>query len=272
VITARAIGILEEIAMRPSHGGAVGLSKVLGEGREAIQSSLTLLRREGLIETVTNKMKNGRIISNLQITSAGIRLLETRMHTLQTQLNSNLLLSTYSINYKPNSERGSREEESVEYYDSEEEREEARRKHQAAKHREKLDLHEKRRSERMARRDVTNADSWTSTDSTFEFAEQMHRLWHIAPWEVTRSRFRYALDNKRKEYNTDGAIERLMMERFFDKIKHDKKLNNPELVWKRFIIEFGSLYLEVSSMLQAQDNIEVIKEEALKSQEWLDNV
>ena len=271
MITARGIGVLEEIAMRPSHGGAPGLSQIFGEGREAIQNTITLLKKEGLLETITNRMGNGKTVSTLRITQAGYQLLETRIHTLQSQLNSSYIHITNSISSKPNSERGSREV-NVEYFESEDDRLEAQRKWREKKHAEKMEVHESRRQEKMLRRNPANASGWSPTDSAFEFAEQMHNLWHIQPWQVTRSRFRYALADKRKEYNTDGALELQMMALFFSQIKHDTKLNDPEIVWKRFILQFHNLLTEVQRSRVTPEKMEAIKEKSTRSLDWMNDV
>ena len=160
----------------------------------------------------------------------------------------------------------------MEYFESEDERLEAQRKWRKKKHAEKMEAHESRRQTRMLKRNPLNAISWSPTDSSFEFAEQMHDLWHIQPWQVTRSRFRYALDAKRKEFNTDGAIELQMMKLFFSQIKHDTKLADPEIVWKRFIVQFHNLLAEVNRSTVTPEKMEAIKEKSTRSLDWMDDV
>jgi hypothetical protein len=251
VITARAIGVLEELAMNPNHGGAKGLSARLGEGRDAIQSAISDLKKLGMLEVTVQRMSNGKIVSTLKVTDTGNQFLITRIHILQSQLNpnSNLILdiNTDLLSYKPNSKA----EEKMEYEDTPmyidpEDMDAFREKQRARKHKDKLEVHEARSVERMKHRDQAVPDKWSVTDSTFEFAERMHNLWHVEPWKVTRSRFRFAFNDKRNEYGTNGATERLMMEKFFSKIKHDMRINNPELIWKRFIVEFGDLLTQVN--------------------------
>ena len=251
VITARAIGVLEEILINPNHGGARGLSERLGEGRDAIQSALSDLRNLGLIETATLKTGKHGFAKAIKVTEAGYQFLKSRTSILQIQLtvNNNLLLDTNTqlLNHKPNSKA----EEKMDYEDTPmyidpEDRDAFFEKQRARKHKDKMDFHETRAIEKMKHRDQALPEKWTVTDSAFEFAERMHNLFHVAPWKVTRSRFRFALNDKRNEYNTDGATERLMMEKFFNKIKHDKRINNPELIWKKFIVEFGDLLTQVN--------------------------
>jgi hypothetical protein len=160
----------------------------------------------------------------------------------------------------------------MEYFETEEDRLEAQRKWREKKHAEKMEAHESRRQVKMLRRNPLNAISWSPTDSSFEFAEQMHDLWHIQPWQVTRSRFRYALDAKRKEFNTNGAIELQMMKLFFSQIKHDTKISDPEIVWKRFIVQFHNLLAEVNRSTVTPEKMEAIKEKSTRSLDWMDDV
>jgi len=266
------------MARRPRNRGAEPLSKALGIGRNRIQDAITYLRNIGAIETITVKFANGSPLRTINITDLGDELLG---HTVgaysgayiqQPEQNSYIPNIAYSYISKPNSEQSSRETHVSEYYYDEEERLEAQRKFREKQHEEKLQAHEDRRRQKMTKRNRTNAVRWSSTDSAFEFAEQMHELWHIKPWQVTRSRFRYALDAKRKEFNTDGSIELEMMKLFFSQIKHDRKLVDPEMVWKKFIVQFHNLLTEVQRSNVTPEEIEVIKEKAKRSLEWMDNV
>jgi len=270
VITARALGVYVYLKATSALISAESLSAIFPEGRDALRTSLRELREAGLIKT-TKVNINGRIMTVSQLVETDYWALESRLLPLQTQLNSSYIHIDNSINSKPNSETSSREAQ-MEYYETEEERLEAKQKHDERKHREKMEQHESRRQERMLKRDPANAAGWSSTDSAFEFAEQMHSIWHIQPWQVTRSRFRFALDGKRKEYNTDGAIELEMMQLYFGTIKHDTKLTDPEIIWKRFIVQFHNLLIEAKRLTVTSEQIEEIKAEAEKSQEWLDNV
>lgn len=135
-------------------------------------------------------------------------------------------------------------------------------RHRERKHKQKIETLENRDQERMRHRDETNPASWTVTDSSFEFADRMHLLWHVAPWKVTTSDFRYALSSKRDAFNTTGDIEAKMMDIFFAKIQHDKRINNPDLIWKRFIKEFDSLLTQVKRESATPEEIESEKKRA----------
>jgi hypothetical protein len=67
-------------------------------------------------------------------------------------------------------------------------------------------------------------------------------------------------------------IELEMMKLFFSQIKHETQLIDPEIVWKRFIVQFHNLLTEVQRSKVTTEEIEVIKEKAKRSLEWMDNV
>ena len=267
MITARALGVYVYLQATGANISAESLSRTFPEGRKVFLSALKELRDAGLIET-KRAVINGKYVTYSQLIDGSP---ETELLSQQSQLNSYKSLIAYSYISKPNSEQGSREVK-MEYFESEDERLEAQRKWREKKHAEKMEAHESRRQTRMLKRNPLNAISWSPTDSSFEFAEQMHDLWHIQPWQVTRSRFRYALDAKRKEFNTDGAIELQMMKLFFSQIRHDTKLADPEIVWKRFIVQFHNLLAEVNRSTVTPEKMEAIKEKSTRSLDWMDDV
>lgn len=275
MITARAIGVLEEIALNPNHGAAIGLSKTLGEGRDAIQNAITELRELGYVETVSY----GRGLKILSITHAGFQFLENRTSLLQYVLNSNINIYANLAIKQTESTREPSEDftnviqigRTVDFY--EEDIAEERRKDQIRKHKEKVEMKQKRHDDqRMQRRDPNNTSAWSPTDIGFEFAERVFNLMHIKPWQVTRSRFIFALADKRKEYGTNGEIEKVMIDLYFMQISHDKSLTDPEIVWKRFILQFGNLLVEAKRHMVTPEDMAIEKELAEKSAEWMDNV
>ena len=267
MITARALGVYVYLQATGANISADSLSRTFPEGRKVFLSALKELRDIGLIET-KRAVINGKYVTYSQLTDGSP---ETELLSQQSQQNSYKSLIAYSYISKPNSERSSREV-NVEYFESEDERLEAQRKWREKMHAEKMEAHESRRQDKMLRRNPANASGWSPTDSAFEFAEQMHNLWHIQPWQVTRSRFRYALADKRKEYNTDGALELQMMALFFSQIKHDTKLSDPEIVWKKFILQFHNLLTEVQRSMVTPEKMEAIKEKSTRSLDWMNDV
>jgi len=100
----------------------------------------------------------------------------------------------------------------------------------------------------------------------------MHELWHVKPWSVTTSRFRIALADARSTYDTTGDVEKVMIDLYFKQIKHDTKINDPEIIWKRFIMQFNGLKIQAKRIMVTPEDMEREKELARKSQEWMDNV
>ena len=268
MITARALGVYLYLQATDSNISAESLSAVFPEGRKVFLAALKELREHGLIIT-SRAVINGKYVTYSKLSDGSPK---TELLSLQPQLNSKLNLIANSYKSKPNSERSSREEPKMEYYETKEELEEAKRKSRERKHKAKLEVHEKRREQRMERRSDKNSEGWSVTDVTFEFAEQMHALWHVQPWQVTRSRFRYALSQKREEFNTDGAIEKVMIGLFLGKIKHDTRINDPEKIWKNFIVQFSNLLIEAQRLMVTPEDIDLAKEKAKKTLDWMDNV
>ena len=103
MITARALGVLMEIASKELYGGAKALSEVFVEGRDACQKSLNELKAAGLTRTTKQKYSNGAYRSIIEITPAGWDLLESRIskvlesRTLCIQTESYSRLSTNSL-------------------------------------------------------------------------------------------------------------------------------------------------------------------------------
>jgi biotin operon repressor len=277
VITARAIGVLEELALNSNHGGARGLSQILGEGRDAIQKAISDLRELGYVATVSY----GKGLKILKVTDAGFQFLESRTSLLLSRLNSNLNLNAnlakkqteYLVDeeyVKVDLEVGGDMSDFPESYDPED-IDKARERARQSKYQEREEVKAKENEKRMQKRS-TDPGKWSATDSAFEFADQMHSLWFIKPWQVTRSRFRIALSKARTDHGTDGAIEKAMMELFFQKLAHNSQLDDPEIVWKSFIKQFGSLKLHVERMTITEEDKAEAQEVAARSREKLKRV
>lgn len=273
MLTARAKGVLEELALNGSRGAAKALSEGLGEGRDAIQAALTELREVGYIETETQKIR-GRIISQINITATGYQFLESRTQLLLNRLNSTYIHIANSFNSKPNNDSRivnvSEGNEKMEWIDPDD-LPGVIEKHNKRKHKEKIEAKEKLHSDRMQKRNG-NPALWSVTDSAFEFAAQMHNVFHIAPWSMTQSEFRFALSNKRDEYGTKGDTEKIMFELFFDSIRHDTRYSNPNIIWKMFIKRFNVLLEAANSAMLDEEALIIEKNKAAKSREWLDDV
>lgn len=277
MISARAIAVLEELALDPDHGAARGISSRVGEGREAVQSAINELRGEGLIKTSTVKHYNGNVISTILITDTGHRLLETRIHRLLYVLNKQnaLLVPKAYLAYssikivigEADGEKDTMDEwHTLGQMDTDHE-EIARFKRE-----EKISRQQEFERLRAAKvdkkinslREIKPID-WTIDNGVHEFARRMVR-WDIPPWEGSRRRFQAAYATARKTYGTKGPIESKMMDYFFDTLAHENSIKDPDKIWKMFIKSFGSIYHEVTVRSTDLEQLVKAKEAALK--EW----
>jgi hypothetical protein len=282
VLSARSTGIyLYLLTVRPQIT-AEGLAEAFSEGRVAIAASLRELRELGLIETKKVHI-NGRIMTISNVVEAEYWTPETCVllqHTpLYSSLRTNSLYSKKQTNYL-----GEPEETYQEYdlkigasvddfpasYDPED-IDKARQRARDAKFREKEEAAAKKVESWIKRRSIDPA-KWSVTDTAFEFANRMHELWHVKPWSVSKSRFRIALAQAQSTHGTNGTIEKVMIDLYFQQIKHDKSIDDPEHVWKRFIQQFAGLKIQAERLMVTPEDIETEKVKSEKSWDWAKNV
>ncbi len=291
MITARALGVLMEIASKELYGGAKALSEVFVEGRDACQKSLNELKAAGLTRTTKQKYSNGAYRSIIEITPAGWDVLETRIsevlktRSLCIQPQSYSRLSTNSL-YADKQERvpdvvGEETFVKVDFKaggemtflgqmdndpDEVQERIQKDRARRASEYQEaKLKKHQD---------SVTSLQSqspalWSADKSSTEFVRRLEDMWHVKPWTVAKSRFKIAFANARKTHGTDGELELLMMDRYFSQLAHETHINDPEHIWKRFISQFGSLAIDCRRANVTDEDLETAKVSAEKSWEGI---
>ena len=261
---------------------AVGLAKVFSEGEKAIRSSLRELRELGLIETKKVRI-NGRIMTVSNVVDAYYWTAETGALLQRSPLYS--LLSTNSLYSKKQTEYIGGPDETYQEYDLKigasvddfpasydpEDIEQARQRARQDKYREKEKAKEQKNAVRMQKRSGDPAN-WSITDTAFEFANRMHELWHVKPWAVTTSRFRIALAKAQSEHGTNGTLEKMMIDLYFQQIQHDKSIDDPEHIWKRFIQQFAGLKIQAERLMVTPEDIETEKVKSEKSWDWAKNV
>jgi hypothetical protein len=261
---------------------AESLSGAFSEGEAAITTCLRELREAGLIVTRKEHI-NGHIMTVSHVVDPDSWTPETAVLIQPTPLNS--LLSTNSLFSKKQTEYLGGPEESYQEYDLKigasvddfpasydpEDIEKARQRAREAKYREKEEVKAKKNEIRMQKRSGDPAN-WSVTDTAFEFANRMHELWHVKPWSVTTSRFRIALANAQSDHGTNGTIEKIMIDLYFQQIKHDTSINDPEHIWKRFIQQFGGLKIQAERLMVTPEDIETEKVKAEKSWDWVNDV
>ena len=291
MITARALGVLMEIASKELYGGAKALSEVFVEGRDACQKSLNELKAAGLTRTTKQKYSNGAYRSIIEITPAGWDVLETRIsevlktRALCIQTQSYSRLSTNSL-YADKQERvpdGVGEETFVKVDlkaggemtflgqmdsdpDDVQERLQKDRARRTAEHQEaKLKKHQ----DLVTALQSQSPALWSADKSSTEFVRRLEDMWHVKPWTVAKSRFKIAFANARKTHGTDGELELLMMDRYFSQLAHETHINDPEHIWKRFISQFGSLAIDCRRANVTDEDLALARAEAEKSWEGL---
>ena len=291
MITARALGVLMEIASKELYGGAKALSEVFVEGRDACQKSLNELKAAGLTRTTKQKYSNGAYRSIIEITPAGWDVLETRIsevlktRALCIQTESYSRLSTNSL-YADKQERvpdGVGEETFVKVDlkaggemtflgqmdsdpDDVQERLQKDRARRTAEHQEaKLKKHQ----DLVTALQSQSPALWSADKSSTEFVRRLEDMWHVKPWTVAKSRFKIAFANARKTHGTDGELELLMMDRYFSQLAHETHINDPEHIWKRFISQFGSLAIDCRRANVTDEDLALARAEAEKSWEGL---
>lgn len=274
MITANAWIVLEQIALTPSHGAARGISKRVGMGREAAQNAITLLRSQGLVETVTYKTGARSFGKILRPTETGYHVLKTRTSILLNGLNSNLILDINSfINNKRGFGGAKQGEEAMdnEWYSlgqveqDPEELAELKRRDKERRDREYRESRNAKAEASMAANLNRTPAAWSIDNAVYEFASRMVR-WDIAPWESTRAVFKTAYAKARKSYGTTGDVEVKMMDIFFGRLDHEKKIKDPDMVWRLFIRDFGSLQLAVEQSTVTPDDVAKAKE--VSNKQW----
>ncbi len=282
MLSARSTGIYLHLLMARPQISAESLSEVFSEGRVAISACLRELREAGLIVTKKEHI-NGHIMTISHVVEPDSWTPETCLLIQPTPLNS--LLITNSIFSKKQTNYLGGPEETYEEYDLKigasvddfpapydpEDIEQARHRARVAKYQAKEDAAAKKRESWIKKRS-TDPANWSVTDTAFEFANRMHELWHVKPWSVSTSRFRIALAQAQSTHGTNGAIEKIMIDLYFQQIKHDKSINDPEHIWKRFIQQFAGLKIQAERLMVTPEDIETEKVKAEKSWDWVNDV
>jgi DNA-binding MarR family transcriptional regulator len=282
VITAKALAVLEEIVLNPRHGAARGISKKLGLGRDSTQRYITELREAGLVETVNLKIGALGFNKLLRPTEDGIKefTLSTSIRTSistsiqHNELYSNLILNTNTfINKKIvlGEAQGGEETMSDEWYSlgqveqDPEEMAELKRRDKKRRDREYRDTRNAKAEKTMASKINRTPADWTIDNAVFEFASRMVR-WDVSPWESSRRPFQAAFARSRRDFDTNGEVEVMMMDIFFGRLDHEKKLKDPDMVWKLFIRDFNSLRIAAEQRMVTPEMI--VKAEEISDKQW----
>jgi hypothetical protein len=276
VFTAVHLKVLKAMLYSPAGRGSKVIAGDVGFGINKTQGIINSLRDMGLIETIRYQDPSTRQpVAAIHITKAGLdaaAIDKTATDDSSHLITNNRSDSSHVIQLTEYLGYAEKEKARMEYFEFEEDRLAAAEKARAEKHRAKEEANAKKAEERRMTKRDTDPAKWTITDTAFEFAEQMHQLWHVKPWKVTTSRFRVALANARNEHGTTGPIEKVMIDLYFQQIKHNTQINDPEHIWKRFIQQYYSLMVEAQRLMITPEDVKRAKEKSMKSRERLRDV
>jgi hypothetical protein len=254
-LSARAIGIYTYMLHEGKVLPARMLMDTFDEGRNAIQMAINELRDAKLIQTKRTKLSQGYVtqvgflepkdwdpeIGTLSLllklysyyTNKANMLLETKLLTnpRETREEKNILhIGGKNVVYEPSAD------------DKEYEAEKARLQLEATHERKKLAREQKQASHELKvfNRNEKETKDWTATDSSIEFAYQLHKRWDVAPFSVGESRLAFAMHDARATHDTNGVIEQKMIQMFLSE-PYVQTMKDPNAIWKLFISKFSAL-------------------------------
>lgn len=276
MISWRALGLYMYLASTGSRINAETLSGLAKEGDKAVRAALNELREAGILKTHKERI-GGRIMTVNILVEPEYWPAETGGLILKVLRNSNnyVISNFYISNANIPAEPGEKEKflkvnleggtmsDFPAAYDPDD-IDQARRRADKLKYDQKAEQKNQRYEKAMVRRSP-DPSKWSVTDSAYEFASRMLDLFHVLPWHIGESRFRIALANARSLYGTNGYYENLMYEKFFKQISHNKKINDPEIIWKMFIKQFGSLLADIRLSEVTEERTEAATVQSEKS-------
>jgi hypothetical protein len=264
LLSLRARAALHYFVNSPMSISADRLAEVVAENRKAIQAALRELRDAELI--ITRKERTPRGVATvsyvtekgfLEANSWGSQNVLQIQHTVQNSTIQVLAYSASNINKVTIDERLD-EKVGYEFFEGAstsdaDERESERLK---AETRRKQEYQEAKAAEHAKKQAVIEGrtpEAFTVKQSLFEFADRMSSAWNIAPWSMSGSRFFEAYGFNRKKYETNGRIEQVMMDMFFDSLT-DKEIDGNK-VWKLFIARYSELSAQAKIRLNSPDDM-----------------
>lgn len=281
-ISVGALGVLFHLSNSDTSISAVELSTVFPNGEKAMRPLLTELRAVGFIVTEKNRISTGQIKTTSYVTEAGFQYLQTyqpnacfrlavkggynQLNELNSSLVTNSLLSDITNkNIIRVAKRG--KEVGYDFFEStsssESDEREAERLKALSQKREEYKQQKLQASARVAQsKESRTPESWTGNQSVHEFVKRMELTWGVPEWSLAGSRFLIAFNEARRKYDTNGAIELVMMDIFYSNFKVKRGLTTGDIMWKQFIAQFSTLAAQAKLRLTTPDKIQRALEEA----------
>ncbi len=295
LISARARGILFYIITTDAHISAEHLSKELLEGETAIASGLRELRDLGFLILENTRTHDGFFRKVTTVTAKGYEFFGDSLsrlngfnphfaevifnHPSQTGAGVEPFIARpdkskfHVLSSSGFSGLSSREIAAVQQYENEEHQKKIIADYEAEREKwHSLDKC-KRVQQFEARQLKPSRVVWTCTDVSFEFADTLERIWAVAPWKVTKSRFTRILKSMRLRYGTNGHIECAIIEEFF-KGEDVSGLIDGDSIMSRFFLRFPSILerVKLSDLHLTEDERQTKMREqlALADAQWTD--
>jgi hypothetical protein len=263
ILSSRALGIYTYATMYGVSPTILEMVDALGESHRQVRKGLKELRTLNLIETVSYNI-NGNVKRETKLVVPEKWKLKATDTVVTISVTYNELLKLYSqyINIankhletklltNPRETRGEKNilhiggnnvvyEPSAD--DKEYEAEKARLHLEATHERKKLAREQKQASHELKvfNRNEKEIKDWTPTDSSIEFAYQLHKRWDVAPFSVGESRLAFAMHEARATHDTNGVIEQKMIQMFLSE-PYVQTMQDPNAIWKLFISKFSAL-------------------------------
>lgn len=290
MISARALGILCYLVSTGESPTVKYLQTVFPEGREAIRTSMQELESLGFVERRNTRIRD-RHVKESRITLAGCQFvidagfwahpdLLARVSgslSLLSGLNNHIHLdSQVSKEYTRKAREGiiidnNGEIMPYEFFEktSTDEYLDERKTAMAEKRREYEQAKSEMQQKRIRKRQDIDPLLWTSSDIGYEFADRLQDKWNIKPWSLTQTRFIPALAEMRKRLGTDGKVELVMLDLFFQAVDF-QKYDDPQMLWKMFIKRSAELAPQALRMVRTPDQIAEAQVAADKSWDWIE--
>ena len=302
-LSPKALGLLMHIHSFGALRGAEGLSEAFETGIKGIYTGLQELRSNGLIDLNKGRGQTGQYWSEVLITEAGVKYASRyakkadgrtskKADGPSPKIGNSISQNSYSANTPYSKRANSILKEGRTESDEREEFEKVplkigdqmlgstpldpddadaeKKKWEEKKRAKRRENKESRRVDKIKHIASRPFEDWTPTQLAEYFADQMKQMnWRIPEW-TSRSAFKGAIETLRMNHHTDGAIEKKLIDRFFSTIRHDKGLDNPDLIWRMFIKRAPQMLNDTKASLRTDDDVVALREQAAKSWEGLD--
>jgi hypothetical protein len=290
-LSPKALGLLVQIYLEGAPGGAEGLAKTFSVGVKYVLSGLKELRSMGLVDTIKGKGSNGQFWAELNVTEEGVRYCENMVNRMPKRsaephaiLGSSISQNSYladtpyskganSVKRRTNGVRSKKKYKTMEVNVNDfggtpmdpDDIAELQAKDKKRKREERLSRKTQKVEERAKSRASKTVQEWTAQDSVSYFAEQVTHFWQIPDHHVDIQKFFFALSNFQAKYNTDGPLEKIMIDNYLSSIKQDTAVQSADHLWRRFMTMAPSLVEDARRDSVTPEQLEEIRNNALQS-------